>query len=229
MIELEQVTKRYFLTKALKGISLRVEGGRVVGILGENGSGKSTLLKILAGVTRATSGEVRLFGEPVSRRTRAFTSYLPEINPFYSWMRVTEQLEFLSAFYPGWDAAKQAELLSLMALSGDAKVGELSRGQQARLKVVAAFAWPSRLVLMDEPLGSIDPPSRKRIVKALFDQYRVGEQTVLVSTHLVDEVEEVVEEVIYLRQGEVALQGNADQLRQERGKSLLDLFEEVAL
>jgi ABC-2 type transport system ATP-binding protein len=82
---------------------------------------------------------------------------------------------------------------------------------------------------MDEPLGSIDPPSRRRIVKALFDQYRVGEQTVLVSTHLVDEVEEVVEEVIYLRQGEVALQGNADQLRQERGKSLLDLFEEVAL
>ncbi|MFA6111714.1 MAG: ABC transporter ATP-binding protein [Candidatus Latescibacterota bacterium] len=229
MIELEQVTKRYFLTKALKGISLRIDGGRVVGILGENGSGKSTLLKILAGVTRATSGEVRLFSEPVSRKTRAFTSYLPEINPFYDWMRVTEQLEFLSAFYPGWDPIKQAELLSLMALSGDAKVGELSRGQQARLKVVAAFAWPSRLVLMDEPLGSIDPPSRKRIVKALFDQYRVGEQTVLVSTHLVDEVEEVVEEVIYLRQGEVALQGNADQLRQERGKSLLDLFEEVAL
>lgn len=228
MIELEQVTKRYFLTKALKGISLRVEGGRVVGILGENGSGKSTLLKILAGVTRATSGEVRLFGEPVSRRTRTFTSYLPEINPFYSWMRVTEQLEFLSAFYPGWDRTKQAELLTLMGLSGDAKVGELSRGQQARLKVVAAFAWPSRLVLMDEPLGSIDPPSRRRIVKALFDQYRIGEQTVLVSTHLVDEVEEVVEEVIYLRQGEVALQGNADQLRQERGKSLLDLFEEVA-
>jgi len=95
--------------------------------------------------------------------------------------------------------------------------------------VVAAFAWPSRLILLDEPFGNIDPPSRRRIVQALFAEYRAGEQTVLISTHLVDEVEEAVEEVVFLRRGEIALQGNADQLRQDRGTSLLGIFEEVAI
>lgn len=228
MIEVENLSKRYFTTRALKEVSLRIEQGRVVGVLGENGSGKSTLFKILAGVSRPSSGQVRIYDEPVGIETRAFTSYLPEINPFYPWMQVDEQLEFLSQFYPDWNPTKADELLLLMGLNPTAKIGELSRGQQARLKVVAAFSWPSRLVLMDEPLGGIDPPSRRRIVAALFDQYRVGEQTVLISTHLVNEVEEVIEEVIFLKNGEIALQGDADQLRQERGMSLQDLFEEVA-
>ena len=229
MIEVSQLTKWYLMTRALRGITLNLAPGRVIGVLGENGSGKSTLFKILAGVTRPTAGQVRLLGEDVGRRTRAFTAYMPEVNPFYSWMRVGEQLDFLAELYPGWDRHKQDELMTLMGLIAGARVGELSRGQQARLKVVAAFSWPSRVVIMDEPFSSIDPPSRTRIVRALFDQYRAGEQTVLVCTHLVEEIESVVEEVIYLRRGEVALQGHADQLRQERGKSLGELFEEVAL
>ena len=228
MIEIEKLSKKYFRTRALNEISLQVEEGRVVGVLGENGSGKSTLFKILAGVARPSSGKAYVMGQKVGVETRRVTSYLPEINPFYDWMTVTEQLVFLSQFYPGWDDGKTSELLRLMELDPGAKIGELSRGQQARLKVVAAFSWPSRLVLMDEPLGGIDPPSRRRIVSALFDEYRVGEQTVLISTHLINEIEEVIEDVIFLRDGEVTLQGNADALRQETGKSLLDIFEEVA-
>ena len=229
MIEVQQLNKWYLMTRALRGVSLSLVAGRVVGVLGENGSGKSTLFKILAGVTRPTTGRVRLLGEEVGRRTRAFTAYMPEVNPFYAWMRVGEQLAFLAELYPGWDRHKQDELMALMGLVAEARVGELSRGQQARLKVVAAFSWPSRVIIMDEPFSSIDPPSRSRIVRALFDQYRAGEQTVLVCTHLVEEIEGVVEDVVFLRRGEVALQGNADQLRQERGKSLGELFEEVAL
>jgi len=228
MIEVEKLSKKYFRTRALDEISLQVEEGRVVGVLGENGSGKSTLFKILAGVTRPSSGEARVMGCKVGVETRRVTSYLPEINPFYEWMTVAEQLEFLSQFYPEWDGGKAAELLRFMEVDPDARIGELSRGQQARLKVVSAFSWPSRLVLMDEPLGGIDPPSRRRIVSTLFDEYRVGEQTVLISTHLVNEVEEVIEDVIFLRHGELTLHGNADALRQEMGKSLLDIFEEVA-
>jgi ABC-2 type transport system ATP-binding protein len=228
MIEIHQLNKWYLMTRALRGLSLELVAGRVIGILGENGSGKSTLFRILAGVTRPTSGRVRLLGEDVGRRTRAFTAYMPEVNPFYSWMRVGEQLDFLAAMYPGWDHDKQDELMTLMGLIPGTRVGELSRGQQARLKVVAAFSWPSRVIIMDEPFSSIDPPSRTRIVRALFDQYRAGEQTVLVCTHLVEEIEGVVEDVVYLRRGEVALQGSADQLRQERGKSLSELFAEVA-
>jgi ABC-2 type transport system ATP-binding protein len=142
-------------------------------------------------------------------------------------MRVGEQLAYLRCFYEGWDEAKERELLGVMKLDAEARVGDLSQGQRARLKIVAAFAWPSLVVIMDEPLNGIDPPTRRRILQTLMQEFRMEEQTVLISTHLVDEVEELVENVVYLRDGEVALAGAADQMRSERGGSLSDIFEEV--
>lgn len=227
MVEVQNLWKRYPGATALGGISLTVEKGRVLGVLGENGSGKSTLFKILAGVTRASEGSARISGQPVSVQTRRITSYLPEVSPFYDWMYVTEQLEFLAAFYPGWDPSKSRELLDLMNVDSHRKIGALSDGQRARLKVVTAFSRPSELVLMDEPLGRIDPPSRRRILATLLREFRVGEQTILLSTHLVSEVEELIEEVVFLRHGEIAVRGNVEALRQDRGASLSDIFEEV--
>ena len=228
MVDVRNIWKRYAGSWALRGLDLEVDRGRVLGVLGENGSGKSTLFRILAGVTRPSRGEVTIDGMAIGVQTKRIVSYLPEIDPFYAWMRVSETLKFLSAFYPGWDVAKAEELVAFMGLSGDRKVGELSRGQRGRLKVVFAFSWPSALVLMDEPLGGIDPPSRKRILNALFSEFRFGEQTIILSTHLVSEVEEFVEDVLYLHDGQAVLSGNADQLREERSKSLSDIFEEVA-
>ena len=227
MVEVQNLWKRYPGSTALGGISLTVERGRVLGVLGENGSGKSTLFKILAGVTRASEGSVRVAGQPVGVQTRRITSYLPEVSPFYDWMHVTEQLEFLAAFYPGWDLGKSRELLGLMNVDSHRKVGTLSDGQRARLKVVTAFSRPSELVLMDEPLGRIDPPSRRRILETLLREFRVGAQTILLSTHLVSEVETLIEEVVFLRHGEIAVGGNVEASRQERGASLSDMFEEV--
>ena len=148
MIEVKNLWKRYPGLTALGGISLTVARGRVMGILGENGSGKSTLFKILAGVARASEGSARISGLPVGVETRRITAYLPEVSPFYDWMGVIEQFEFLAAFFPGWDMEKSRRLLAIMNVDG----------QRARLKVAAAFSWPSELVLMDEPLGRIDPP-----------------------------------------------------------------------
>lgn len=227
MVEIEGLWKRYGSTTALKGITFAAGAGRVVGVLGENGSGKSTLFKILAGVTPASQGEARIQGRTIDIETRRVTAYLPEIDPFYGWMRIGEQLEFLASFYPGWDMAKATELLSFMGLTEDRKIGQLSHGQRARLKTVAAFSRPNQVVLMDEPLGGIDPPSRRRIISSLLSEFRVGEQTIMISTHLVDEVEEIIDDVVFLREGVVALEGNADELRSKRGKSLSDLFEEV--
>ena len=227
MIAIDNLWKSYFRTAALRGISLQVDKGRVLGVLGENGSGKSTLFKILAGVTRASSGTVRIQDQEIGVQTRQVTAYLPEINPFYEWMRVGEQLDFLSHFYAGWDMAKSRELLGFMKLDEDKKVGELSHGQRARLKAVQAFSWPSQVVLMDEPLGGIDPPSRRRILAALMEGFRDGEQTILISTHLVSEVEEFVDEAVFLREGEIAVMGGADALREDLGRSLSEVFEEV--
>jgi ABC-2 type transport system ATP-binding protein len=226
-VQTRDLRKHYRGTQALDGVHLDLPAGRVVGILGENGSGKSTLFRILAGVTRPSAGQVLLDGIPPGPATQARTAYLPEIDPFYEWMTVGEQLTFLAAFYPGWAPAKATELVEFMGLDEGARIGTLSQGQRARLKIVAAFAWPSDLVVMDEPFNGIDPPSRRRILAALLQEYRAAEQTILVSTHLVDEVEELVEEVVYLRAGQVAVAGSADGLRADRGGSLSDIFEEV--
>ena len=227
MIAVDNLWKTYPGTTALRGVSLHVNKGRVVGVLGENGSGKSTLFKVIAGVARASEGRVEVNGLEIGTETRRMVSYLPEVSPFYDWMTIGEQLEFVAAFYPDWQPQKERELLELMRLEANRKIGTLSDGQRARLKVVVAFARPSAVVLMDEPFGRIDPPSRRRILEALLREYRMGEQTILISTHLVDEIEELIEEVVFLREGEIALAGNSDELRSQRNQSLCDLFEEV--
>lgn len=227
-VTVENLTKRYPGTDALNGVSFSVEKGRVVGVLGENGAGKSTLFKCMATVARPTKGTITIGGMKTGLETRKITAFLPEINPFYEWMKVMEQMEFLSVFYEGWDLDKTRDLLKFLDLPEDKKIGTLSRGQQAKLKTAFAFSWPAELVLMDEPLGGIDPPARKKIVRALFQEFRAGEQTILMSTHIVDEVEEFIEEVVFLKKGEVALTGEADRIREERGVSLEGLFEEVA-
>jgi ABC-2 type transport system ATP-binding protein len=228
-VEVDNLWKRYRGAVALRGVSLNFESGKVTGALGANGSGKSTMFRIIAGVTRQSEGTVRIDGREVGPETRLETAYLPEMDSFYTWMSVGEQLEFLSAFYPGWDAHKARELLEFMSLTPGDRIDALSQGQRARLKIVAAFAWPSRLVVMDEPFNGIDPPSRRRILQALVREYRVDSQSILLSTHMVDEVEELVENVVYLREGQVAIEGRADDLRAEKSGSLSDIFEEIVL
>lgn len=227
MLEVQGLTKRYGGSTVLRNVSFAVDRGRILGILGENGSGKTTLFKIVAGVTPASAGRVLLDGQEPGTRTRARTAYLPEVSPHYGWMRVREQLEFLSAFYEGWDMDKANGLLQFMGLDPEQRIGALSLGQRARLKTVAGFSWPSALALLDEPFGGIDPPARRRILQSLIREFRSGEQTILISTHLVDEVEELIEQVIFLRLGEVVIQGQTDELRAARGQSLSEMFEEV--
>ncbi len=225
MVRVEDLWKKYAGAWALRGVSLTVARGRVLGVLGENGSGKSTLFRILAGVTRPTRGRARIGQNPAGFATRPVVSYLPEVDPFYSWMRVAEQLSFLSSFHATWDAERARRLLDFMDLPEDRRVGALSRGQRARLKVVSAFSWSPEVVLMDEPLGGIDPPSRRRILDSLFGEFRHPEQTVLISTHLVSEVDPFIEDVLFLRDGETYASGRRDQLQQEHGKSLSEIFE----
>ena len=228
LVQVHDVWKKYPGVWALKGVSFDVEKGKVLGVLGENGAGKSTLFRIIASITRPTKGMVTVRDIPVGLETRKIVVFLPEVNPFYEWMKVMEQLEFLALFYKGWDMDKSRELLKFLAIPDNVKIGTLSKGQQAKLKIVFAFSWPAELVLMDEPLGGIDPPARKKIINTLFSEFRFGEQTIIMSTHIVSEVEEFVEDVIYLKDGKIVLSGVADHLREEKGTSLVGIFEEIA-
>ena len=228
VVQVNDIWKKYPGIWALQGVSFDVGQGKVLGVLGENGAGKSTLFRIIASITRPSKGSVNIMDLPVGLETRKLVAFLPEVNPFYEWMKVMEQLEFLAAFYNGWDMDKSRELLKFLDLPDNVKIGTLSRGQQAKLKIVFAFSWPAKVVLMDEPLGGIDPPARKKIINTFFHEFRFGEQTIIMSTHIVSEVEEFVEDVIYLKKGKIVLSGEADSLREEKGTSLVGIFEEIA-
>lgn len=226
-IEVQDLWKEYSGGMALQGISLSVEKGKVVGMLGENGAGKSTLFRILANVSLPTKGSVTIDNTAVGLKTRDRVAYLPDINPFYARMTSKELFLFLNSFYSKWNMAKAYELSSFMKIDNHKKIGALSKGQRARLKIICAFAQEADVILMDEPLGGIDPVSRKRIMQAIFDEFKFGEQTILIATHLVNDVEEFLEDVVYLQDGKIVISGNTDELRERYNKSLSEIFEEV--
>ncbi|MGE5674545.1 MAG: ABC transporter ATP-binding protein [Mycobacterium leprae] len=227
VVQLEQVTKRYFRTTALADVNLSIPRGSITGLLGLNGSGKSTLLKLIAGLARPTSGQVLVDGRAPGRWTKGRVAYVPEVDHLYPWMTVRESIAFVSSFYPDWERERAEELLAFMALPADQPTGKLSKGMRARLRLVIALAHPATVVLMDEPLSGIDMPSRSRITEAILSQFRAGEQTIIMSTHDLLETETLFDRVILLERGRVHLEGDAETIRAEHGCAIHDLLKEV--
>lgn len=223
----DRVTKRFGRLRALNELSVTIREGTILGLLGPNGSGKSTMLKLIAGLYRPDSGTVAIDGHAPSHKTKALVAYLPEIDHLYGWMSVRQILAYVSAFYRDWDAERSEELLRFMDLDPAAQVSRLSKGMRARLKIVVAMSRSAPLVLLDEPLSGIDPPSRSRVLEAIVSQFRAEKQTIVMSTHDLADSESLFEEVLFLKEGRAALSGDAESLREERGKSIRDLFEEV--
>jgi ABC-2 type transport system ATP-binding protein len=208
-------------------VNLQIEPGKIVGLLGPNGAGKSTLLKICAGLTHPTAGRVHVLGRDVSTATKALTAFVPENDTFYSWMTARQAVAFESSMFSDMDVSDAMDLLRGLRLDPDNKISSLSKGQRGRLKLALAMSRRAGLVLMDEPLAGIDPPSRAAILETIASRYRAGEQTIIISTHEVLESEKLFEDVVFLSDGQIALAGNADELRAERGKSLNEIFAEV--
>lgn len=227
MAELEGVHKRYLLKHALIGIDLKIKKGSIVGLLGPNGSGKSTLLKMLAGLIYPTSGSILVNGREPDVNHKHQVAYLPEIDHLYNWMTVKESLRFISGFYKDWQEEKAAEMLARMELDGNQKVRNLSKGMRARLKLIAALSRKVPLVLLDEPFSGIDPSSRAKIIRSIISEFQSDEQTILLSTHSVNESEPMFDEVIFLQQGRVRLFDSAENLRAEFGCSLENIWEKV--
>lgn len=223
----DRVSKRFGRVRALAGLSLTIHPGTILGLLGPNGSGKSTMLKLMAGLYRPDEGTVTIDGAEPSYRTKAKVAYLTEIDHLYGWMSVRQILDYVGAFYRDWDKARAAQMLQFMGLDPAAQVSRLSKGMRARLKIVVAMSRSAPLILLDEPLSGIDPPSRSRVLSAIVSEFREDSQTVVMSTHDVAESENLFSEVVFLKEGRVLVRGEADQLRAERGKSIRDLFEEV--
>lgn len=227
IIRIENVSKSFPGADALRGLSVDIPQGKFVGLLGPNGSGKSTLLKLIAGLHYPDEGRVLIEGKSPGRATKARIAYLPEVDHLYPTMTVRQTLDFMGAFFADWSQERAERLVDFMDLPRTAKVGQMSKGMRCRLRLVVTLARSAPVVLLDEPLSGIDPPSRNRIVKAILSEYISGEQTMILSTHEIHESEPLFEQLLFLDHGKLILQGDAEALRQEYGKSIRDLLEEV--
>lgn len=227
LVQAVNVCKVYPGQQALRNVSFSIPRGVIVGLLGPNGSGKSTLLRILAGLARPSSGHVRVLGQEPGFATKAHVAYLSELDYLYAHMTAAQAIRFHWAGFPDFSPEAAYDLLAQMGLNADQRIGTLSKGQRARLKLVLALARRADLILLDEPLSGIDPTSRERIMQAIAGQYRVGESSIILSTHQVEESEPLFDQVLFLNDGELILQGEAEALRSQHGKSIDQLFREV--
>lgn len=225
--KLHQIEKRFGLTWALRGLTLDVPAGQIIGLIGPNGAGKSTLLRLVAGLQRPTKGTINLNGKPPGTDTKANVAYVPDHDFIDDWMTVAEAASFWSHVYLDFDATRARELIDTLELQPNRRLSALSRGQRLRAGLALALARDAELYLLDEPLAHIDPRSRRLMIDVLLaGKFREG-ATLLMATHQVAEVERLLDYAIYIADGRIVRMGEAEALREETGRSLLELAEEV--
>ncbi|AIQ46982.1 multidrug ABC transporter ATP-binding protein [Paenibacillus sp. FSL R7-0273] len=226
ILQIQQVSKNYGSKQALNQVSFELGAGKIVGLLGSNGSGKSTLMKLIAGLARPGAGSISVLGLPVGEETKGLVSFMPDRPLTEKWMKVGDALRFMADFYPDFDQAKARRMLDFMKLNEKDRVTSLSKGMNERLQLTLALSRKARLYMLDEPIGGVDPVARTRILNALMEFYE-EDSTILISTHLVSDIERIFDEVIFIKKGEMVLHSEVEELRMQRGKSIDELFKEV--
>ena len=220
------LTMRYHSTLALDNLDMNLPQGKIVGLLGPNGSGKTTFIKLAAGLLTPTAGQITVCGEKIGTATKAMVSYLPDRPYFSRQVRVEQQLDFFQDFYADFDRTRAEEMLSALNISLSAKFKSLSKGNQEKVQLVLVMSRRAKLYLLDEPIGGVDPATRDYILHTIISNYN-PEAAVIISTHLIADVEPVLDDVIFLDHGHVALHESCEEIRETRGQSADALFREV--
>ncbi len=220
------LSMRYTNKLALDKLTLDLPQGKIVGLLGPNGSGKTTFIKLAAGLLTPTEGSITICGQSIGPDTKAIVSYLPDRPYFSRQMTVAQQLDFFQDFYADFDRTRAETMLEALGIRLNAKFRTLSKGTQEKVQLVLVMSRRAKLYLLDEPIGGVDPAARDYILNTIISNYDPS-ATILISTHLISDVERVLDEFIFLYQGNVVRSGNADETREETGKSLDELFREV--
>ncbi len=222
----KDLTKNYSYVRALNQVNLCLEKGKIIGLLGPNGSGKTTLIKTIAGLLKADFGEVLIDGEKVGEKTKAFVSYLPERNYLDDTMKVYETLDLFNDFYIDFDRNTAEKMLENLDIDINRKFKNLSKGMKEKVQLVLVMSRKARLYLLDEPIGGVDPATRDYILNTIVSNY-APDSTVIISTHLIADVEKVLDEFIFIKNGEIVMQSSVDNLREEKGMSVDEYFREV--
>ncbi len=226
IIEINNLSKNYGKKKSLDNLNLNIEKGKITGILGPNGSGKTTLIKIMAGILRKTSGQVLIDKKEPGIYTKSIVSYLPDRNFLYKWMTVNDAIEFFKDFYPDFNVKKSYDLLNFMKLDRNLKVKELSKGMAEKLHLTLILSRDASIYILDEPIAGVDPVARDKILNAIIESYR-KDSSMIITTHLVRDMENIFDNVVFLKDGMVCLEGNAEDLREEHKVQIDTLYKEV--
>ena len=226
ILECRDLSKRFGAVQALDTVSLKIEPGRVIGLLGPNGSGKTTLLKLANGLLTPTGGEILIEGMAPGNETKSAVSYLPDKPYLAEWMKVRQLLDFFQDFYADFDRDKAMEMLLRLNIDENMRIKEMSKGTREKTQLILVMSRKAMLYLLDEPIGGVDPATRDYILDTIIRNYN-PEAAVVISTHLIADVEQVLDDVIFINQGKIVLQSSVDEIREEHGMSVDQYFREV--
>ncbi|MBP3953341.1 ATP-binding cassette domain-containing protein [Bacillus suaedae] len=222
MISIQHVSKKFLSKSALENVSLELESGKIIGLVGENGSGKSTTLKLIAGLNKPTKGTITINGVPSTHRIANQVAYLSELDEYYSFYNVGETIDFHASQFPDFNKEKAEEIREFMNLDRNAKLKHLSKGNRGRLKIVLTLAREVPVILMDEPLSGLDPMVRESIVKGLISFIDLEKQVVLITTHEIKEIETILDDVIVIKDGSIIGHHNVESLRIEQNMGIVE-------
>lgn len=226
ILRCENLSKRYGGILALNNVNLSVESGKIVGILGPNGSGKTTLIKLINGLLTPTSGEIYIDGDKPGVQTKAKVAYLPDNIYLNSWMTVEQIVDCFTDFYADFRPERAYEMLTKLGITPAMRLKNLSKGNKEKVCLILVMSRNAKLYVLDEPIAGVDPAARDYVISTIINNYN-PEATVMISTHLISDIEQVLDEVIFIQRGEILLQKSVDEIREENGKSVDELFREV--
>ena len=222
----DHLTKCYGTKTVLSDLSLSVEGGRIIGLLGPNGCGKTTLMKLLGGLLTPTSGSIRIAGIAPGTETKKIVSYLPDKNYLSDWMKLCDLIALFDAFFADFDRRKAEEMAARLSLPLKSPLKAMSKGTKEKVQLILTMSRAAKLYLLDEPIGGVDPAARDYILSTILNNYS-RDATVILSTHLIGDIEPILDEAVFLKDGRVFAHRNAEELRETEGMSVDAYFREV--
>ncbi len=226
ILECSGLTKRFGSKLAVSAVNLKIERGQIVGLLGPNGSGKSTIIKLANELLTPTSGDILIGGRKPGIETKKIVSYLPEKTYLNDWMRVHQIIELFSDFYDNFKPEKAYDMLKRLNINPNDRLKTMSKGTKEKVQLILVMSREAELYLLDEPIGGVDPAARDYILKTILSNYNEN-ATVVISTHLISDIEKILDYVIFINHGQVVLTSSVDDIRDEKGKSVDLLFREV--
>lgn len=226
LVSCSNLTKKYGTKEAVKNISFNIESGHIIGLLGPNGSGKTTLIKMLNGLLTPTEGTITVEGNEIGPETKKVISYLPDTSYLNMNQKVSEIIYFFKDFYSDFDEVRAYDMLAKLNINPDDKLKTMSKGTKEKVQLILVMSRNADLFILDEPIAGVDPAARDYILNIILSNYN-PKASILISTHLISDIENILDEVIFIKNGEICLQSSVDDIRSNEGKSVDALFREV--